>query len=172
MTGEDKAGALSADLEVVDHLLNAMMARVTGGVSPAAVASAWIDWGLHLASSPAKQVALTQKAISDVSHWNDYFLKAALWWHPAPVAEAEPGDHRFSARQWGFWPFNSFAQGFLLTQQWWEDATTGVPGVSRRHESQVNFMARQWLDRRAPSNFLPTNPEVLACTSRKPARTC
>ena len=51
----DKAGALSADLEVVDHLLNAMMAQVTGGVSPAAVASAWIDWGLHLASSPAKR---------------------------------------------------------------------------------------------------------------------
>jgi polyhydroxyalkanoate synthase subunit PhaC len=164
VTGEDKVGALSADLEVVDHLLNAMMARVTGGVSPAAVASAWIDWGLHLASSPAKQVALTQKAISDVSHWNDYFLRAALLWHPAPVAKAEPGDHRFSARPWGFWPFNSFAQGFLLTQQWWDDATTGVPGVSKRHESQVNFMARQWLDRRAPSNFLPTNPEVLACT--------
>jgi polyhydroxyalkanoate synthase subunit PhaC len=81
VTGESKVGALSADLEVVDHLLNAMMAQVTGGVSPAAVASAWIDWGLHLASSPAKQVALTQKAISDVSHWNDYFLKAALWWH-------------------------------------------------------------------------------------------
>jgi polyhydroxyalkanoate synthase len=160
----DRAGALSTDLEVVDHLLNAMMAQVTGGVSPAAVASAWIDWGLHLASSPAKQVALTQKALSGVSNWNDYFLKAAMWWHPAPVAQPEPGDRRFSAPQWEFWPFNSFAQGFLLTQQWWDAATTGIPGLSRRHESQVKFMARQWLDRRAPSNFLPTNPEVLACT--------
>jgi polyhydroxyalkanoate synthase subunit PhaC len=60
VTGEGKTGSLSADLEVVDHLLNAMTAQMTGGVSPAAVASAWIDWGLHLASSPAKQVALTQ----------------------------------------------------------------------------------------------------------------
>jgi polyhydroxyalkanoate synthase len=164
MGDKNRAGALSADLEVVDHLLNAMMAQVTGGVSPAAVASAWIDWGLHLASSPAKQVALTQKALSGVSHWSDYFLRAAMWWHPAPVAKSEPGDHRFSARKWEFWPFNSFAQGFLLTQQWWNEATTGIPGLSKRHEGQVNFMARQWLDRRAPSNFLPTNPEVLACT--------
>jgi polyhydroxyalkanoate synthase subunit PhaC len=164
MTGEDRTGAISADLEAVDHLLNAMMAQVTGGVSPAAVASAWIDWGLNLASSPAKQVALSQQAVSGVTRWNDYFLKAAMGWHPDPVADAEPGDYRFSSRQWGFWPFSTFAQGFLLTQEWWEAATTGVPGLSRRHQNQVNFMARQWLDRRAPTNFLPTNPEVLACT--------
>ncbi|UEM05308.1 alpha/beta fold hydrolase [Skermanella rosea] len=154
----------SSDLEVVDHLMNAMMAQATGGVSPAAVMLAWMDWALHLASSPAKQIALGQKAVSSMAHWGDYVAGAAAGRSPPPVAEPHGGDRRFSAREWSFWPFNAMVQGFLLTEEWWNAATTGVSGVSRRHENQVNFMARQWLDRRAPSNFLSTNPEVLACT--------
>ncbi|WP_158044579.1 PHA/PHB synthase family protein [Skermanella pratensis] len=154
----------SSDLEVVDHLMNAMMAQATGGVSPAAVMLAWMDWGLHLASSPAKQIALGQKAVSSIAHWGDYVAGAAAGRNPPPVAEPHGADRRFAAREWSFWPFNAMVQGFLLTEEWWDAATKGVSGVSRRHENQVNFMARQWLDRRAPSNFLPTNPEVLACT--------
>ncbi|QQP87993.1 alpha/beta fold hydrolase [Skermanella sp. TT6] len=163
MSGLQGDGA-SSDLEVVDHLMNAMMAQATGGVSPAAVMLAWMDWALHIASSPAKQIALGQKAVSSMAHWGDYVAGAAAGRSPPPVAEPHAGDRRFSAREWSFWPFNAMAQGFLLTEEWWNAATTGVSGVSRRHENQVNFMARQWLDRRAPSNFLPTNPEVLACT--------
>ncbi|EWY39938.1 poly-beta-hydroxybutyrate polymerase [Skermanella stibiiresistens SB22] len=160
----ERGDQLAGDLEIVDHLLNAMLAQATGGVSPAAVTLAWMDWALHLASSPAKRIDLAQKAVSGFARWGEYASGAAMGRSPEPVVQPHAGDRRFSAREWSFWPFNAMAQGFLLTEEWWDAATTGVAGMSRRHESQVNFMARQWLDRRAPSNFLSTNPEVLSRT--------
>ena len=73
-------------------------------------------------------------------------------------------DHRFSDENWDTWPFNIIYQGFLLSQQWWHVATTGVRGVQPHHEEVVNFVARQLLDIASPSNFLPTNPDVLKQT--------
>ena len=42
-----------------------------------------------------------------------------------------------------------------------EPATTGLHGVTRRHEEVVAFAARQILDVFSPANFVPTNPEVI-----------
>jgi poly[(R)-3-hydroxyalkanoate] polymerase subunit PhaC len=58
-------------------------------------------------------------------------------------------------------------QAFLLNQQWWHSATTGVSGVSPHHEQVVSFVTRQMLDTVSPVNFIATNPEVLATTVRQ-----
>ena len=78
--------------------------------------------------------------------------------------EPLPQDWRFKDEAWQRWPYNLIYQGFLLQQQWWHNATTGVRGVSRQHENVVTFAARQLLDTLSPSNFLLTNPQVLERT--------
>ncbi len=56
------------------------------------------------------------------------------------------------------------SQGFLLQEQWWHYATTGIPGVPPHHENMVSFAARQLLDLFSPTNFPLTNPLVVEKT--------
>ncbi|SEB24379.1 alpha/beta hydrolase [Variovorax sp. YR216] len=73
-------------------------------------------------------------------------------------------DKRFAREEWKQPPFDAIARAFMSGQQWWDEATHGVRGVSKHHEDQVAFVARQWLDMVSPSNFIATNPQVLRQT--------
>ncbi|ODS90226.1 MAG: poly-beta-hydroxybutyrate polymerase [Comamonas sp. SCN 65-56] len=122
---------------------------------------AWYDWALHLSLSPGKQRSLIEKGLHKQQRLARYALRVASA-HDCPTCiEPLEQDRRFAAPAWQQWPFNVIHQGFLLQQQWWHNATTGVRGVSRHHENMVTFAGRQWLDMWSPSNFIWTNPEVL-----------
>lgn len=143
-----------------DAFLHAAWARLTHGISPIAVAAAYLDWCAHLVASPGKQQELVEKA---VRKWMRLALYCATAADPAarPAIEPLPQDRRFAHPDWRYWPFNVLQQSFLFAQQWLWNATTGVRGVSRHHEMLVTFMLRQWLDVSSPSNFPFTNPRVL-----------
>lgn len=76
-----------------------------------------------------------------------------------------PRDRRFASAAWQAWPFAVMSQNFLWAEQWWRDATQGMPGISDHQRAQISFAAQQMVDLASPANFIWSNPEVLARTA-------
>jgi len=148
----------------IDRLMNVAMGRFTSSISPASLALAYLDWAFHLAASPGKQEALFEKALRKATRFGVHAVRSAAAPETPPCIEPLPQDRRFDHAAWRQAPFRSIYQWFLLHQQWWHNATTGVHGVSRHHEQVVSFVVRQYLDMFSPSNFIATNPELLEAT--------
>ena len=150
----------------IDRALRAGIGRASGGLSLASLSAAYADWLIHLAASPGKQQQLVEKA------WRKW-MRLALWaatqgHEPCPACiEPLAQDRRFQHPLWQRLPHSLVYQAFLLTQQWWHVATTGVAGVSKHHEQVVEFATRQLLDLVSPSNFIATNPELVQETMRQ-----
>ena len=148
--------------ELIDRSTNAAMARFTGGISPNALIEAYMDWATQLAGSPGKRMQLIEKAVRKsvrlALHMPDCLRNDCDY---APCIDPLPQDRRFEDEAWQQLPFNMMYQSFLLNQQWWYNATTGVRGVTPQHENVVEFVTRQILDLYSPSNFALTNPVVL-----------
>ncbi len=151
----------------IDRKANAAFAQLNGGISPQVILTAFSDWWLHLSTSPGKQFQLLEKAWRKSATLAHYASECALYPETPACIEPLPQDRRFSAPGWQKQPHNFLYQSFLLTQQWWHNATTSVPGVSRRSEDIVEFTTRQILDVFSPSNFPWTNPEVIESTLRE-----
>src|SRR5271165_1495689 len=87
----------------LDHIVHTNIARLTGGLSPMALALATLDWGMHLAVSPGRQSDLALSALA----------KQAALLPKAPLSAAESGDGRaakqrardprFRAEEWSHW---------------------------------------------------------------------
>ncbi|WP_228892943.1 PHA/PHB synthase family protein [Pseudoduganella aquatica] len=141
------AAPATGSRNALDLYLQSLAARVTGGISPIAMQLAFQDWWQHLAVAPGKRAEL-----------------ASAWWRmlAIPVPQADAGaDSRFADSAWRAWPFAAYAQGFKQLEQFWSQATSGVPGVAPHHADVVAFTARQLLDMLSPSNYPWTNPEVM-----------
>ena len=150
-----------------DRLFHATLGRFTAGISPASLGLAYADWALHLAASPGKWQLLLEKAVRNGVRLVTYAAQACSNPGCPCCIEPLPQDHRFRGDAWQRWPFNLIYQGFLLNEQWWHSATTGIGGVSAHHEQVVSFVTRQLLDAASPVNFIPTNPEALEMTIRE-----
>ena len=162
--GLENFEAATIHLEQLDRFTHAAIARMTMGVSPAALGMAYLDWLSHLAAAPGKQLELGKKAGHKWARLIRYAARAAA--NPDCGACIDPLSHdrQFIGDDWKVWPYNVMSQGFLLAQQWWHTATTGVRGVSPHHEAVVSFVGRQILDMLSPSNNPFLNPEVLRRT--------
>ena len=136
-------------------------------VSPVSVLLALVDWAGHFAGSPGKQLELQRLAQEQARRLAEYAATLALARPDCPAlpcVEPPARDRRFAAAEWNHWPFNLMHQSFLLAEEWWQAATTGISGVSAHHEQVISFIARQLLDVLSPGNYLPTNPLVLQRT--------
>ena len=154
--------------ETMDKTLHAAMSKLTSGLSPSALMAAYTDWAVHLASSPGKQAHLLEKSARKSARLAGYLSDCTVKKGQNDACiEPLPFDKRFSDPAWQKWPFNLLHQSFLLNQQWWSNATTGVHGVTKQHENVVEFATRQLLDVFSPSNYLLTNPELIEKTKKE-----
>jgi polyhydroxyalkanoate synthase len=164
--GRDDSGARASSVyRDADRLFHAAAASLTLGISPISLLQAWQDWALHLAAAPGKQQEIVAKGFEKLVRLTVFLGDcAAQKGAGKPCISPLPQDRRFQHSGWSVPPFSAIQQSFLLWQQWWHNATTGVPGVTAKHERLVEFYSRQLLDVLSPSNFLATNPEVLGGT--------
>lgn len=155
----------TAASDVFDRSLRAITSRYTSGLSPSSLMDLWFDWSMHLALAPGKRGLLVEKAWrKQMRLMRHAAAQLVTKGELAPCIDPLPQDHRFDHEGWRKPPFNLLYQSFLLNQQWWHNATTGIRGLDPRKEFAASFVARQLLDIFSPSNNPFLNPEVLART--------
>jgi polyhydroxyalkanoate synthase len=146
--------------ETLDRTAHAAVAKATSGLSPSVLAEAWMDWATHLAVSPGKQLHLMEQAIQNAQALS----MASLGLGKSEVAPNTVPDRRFASEGWQAYPFNVLSQAHQQSWQWWQNAMTGVHGVTPEHENLLGFVAGLVIDTTAPSHFAMTNPDVISAT--------
>ena len=151
-------------LNLLDTRVHAALAEVCASISPTSVTLALMDWWMQLSLSPGKCLELAQLGIDQGLRLQCYARE--MMRNPDAQRRSEcvipPSfDKRFAADDWHKWPFNIYHQAFMLADELWNRATSGIPGVEQHHEDIVRFIARQVLDVLSPGNFVLTNPLVL-----------
>jgi polyhydroxyalkanoate synthase len=126
---------------------------------------------------PAKLGELQQRFLADQGQlWQSSLQRSAALMPGKPGAERpseadpasgfrvspEPGDRRFAAKEWRESPvFDYIQQAYLLNARFLKEFVELMPVEEGRMKDRVRFVARQYIDALAPSNFAGTNPEFI-----------
>ena len=104
----------------LDRATAAALARMTGGLSPAALWLAYSDWAMHFGAAPGKQLELA------LDVWRDWARLFGKVTRPAAERRSETSlqDGRFRGDAWQQLPFRLWYENFLLTEQWRRKAST------------------------------------------------
>lgn len=154
------------DSDLFDRQLHSVLER-TFFFAPPSIATTVFDWYVNLLFSPEKQLKLLHSATEkNLKIWN-YQGSACCNLTPEPCTTPLPQDRRFDDEGWNSWPYNIYQQTFLLTQDWWTEATGSIRGVTQHHAELLPFLTRQYLDVFAPLNFPWTNPIVIKATQQE-----
>ena len=113
------------------------------------------------AGFPAMDPAQLQNFQRSLVEQQTRLWQALLAGEREPLAQAEPGDRRFAAREWRENPyFNYLKQSYLLAarlmNQMAEDAA-----IDPAAKARLRFAVKQWTDAVCPANFAATNPDAL-----------
>jgi len=85
-----------------------------------------------------------------------------------PAAGVPRGDRRFRSEDWNErLIFDLLKQVYLTTSDWMLAITARMEELSPDDRARIRFYTRQFADALSPSNYVLTNPEVLATTRRE-----
>ncbi|HCC0380699.1 TPA: PHA/PHB synthase family protein [Legionella pneumophila] len=142
----------------IDKLYQANLGKLTAGISPAALGTAYYSWFAQLLQSPGSMLRL---ACYPLLHANDYLYNLFKYDKPR-----DGKDVRFHTDNWGYYPWRLWAEQFLQFEDWCLQASGKIPGLPLHVKRTVTFSTRQILDALSPSNFVLTNPDLLQETIR------
>jgi polyhydroxyalkanoate synthase len=133
-----------------------------GHSDPISMAESALSMARNISINP-EQIAQAQLALV-----NDH-LKLWGWWtgkllgkEQAPYVEAAPKDRRFNDPTWSNSALHDFVkQHYLVNARWLEGMVGNLGGISDHERQKLGFFTRQFIDATSPSNFAPTNPEVM-----------
>lgn len=142
----------------IDKYFQANLAKVTMGISPAALATSYFSWCSQLAQSPGSLLELLLFPATNAGELGKNLINL----------EKPGGGHdvRFHTENWRLFPWKLWAELFLQTETWSLNASHNIPGLPEHVKRTVSFFTRQMLDAMSPSNFIPSNPDLLAETFR------
>ena len=136
---------LAAISQSSNELTQGWMRLIAG--APAAANAPW------LAANPALQSAYLEK---QVKLWS-----ALVSGRSETVATPEPGDRRFSHREWRENPYYDYLkQSYLLASKYLEELVEHA-SLDPQAKERARFAAKQWIDAMCPANFAATNPQAL-----------
>ncbi len=125
---------LTALADVTDRSLHAFVARFTAA-SRRRLSAKLISTGRSIsATRRASGCSSSTRRRERESRFASYAARCAFRGQQEECIEPLPQDRRFAGEDWQHWPFNFIHQAFLLNQQWWHNATTGIRGISKQHE--------------------------------------
>jgi polyhydroxyalkanoate synthase subunit PhaC len=82
-----------------------------------------------------------------------------------PVVPPDPSDKRFSAPEWSINPFFDYLrQTYSFATRWAADMVDSTEGLDAQTKAKAAFYTRLISSSISPSNFVPTNPELLRAT--------
>ncbi len=138
-------------------------------MDPLNVRKAWQDYMESLAENPQK---FWQDQMEFWKNWNHlvqsstqkFFDESA---NSDPIIEPGKGDRRFRAPEWQESAiFDFIKQSYLLTCQAMEKSVDEIEGLDKVTKQKLTLSNRLFADAISPTNFIMTNPEVLAETMK------
>lgn len=117
----------------------------------------------------ARQITIDPKKIADAQlGLVSEHLKLWQWWTGKMLgreqgAYVEPGsrDRRFADTAWSGGAADFVKQNYLVNARWLENFIGSLEGVDDATQRKLGFFTRQFIDAVSPTNFAPTNPQVL-----------
>lgn len=119
----------------------------------------------HVAEYWLKDPARTMEAQGAIAQkymalW-DATLKGMSGEKVEPVAKPDPRDARFKDPQWSANPFFDFLKQFYLVSNELAETFVAKAELEPHLKHKASFYTKQVMNAVSPSNFVPTNPELL-----------
>ncbi len=119
----------------------------------------------HWMSDPARAVEAQARLTSQMMGLWAGTLKKMNGEDAVPTAAPDARDKRFKDPEWSNNPYFDFLkQAYLVTARWADGLVEGAEGLDDHTRQKAGFYVRQLSSAMSPSNFVPTNPELLRTT--------